>query len=278
MAISTLAFCYVQVVMGSRAGIVLPEKERYLVEARLLPLARQLRITSVEDLVTLARKENSDDLRTQMVDALLPKDTAFFRDIHPFELLRNQIFRMLEMKRFREQKLSIWCAGCSSGQEAFSIAMLLHRYFSQLLSWNLEIYATDLSLEALAKGRAGRFDEIEVHRGVVPVLIKEYFRRDGPHYVIKEEVSKLVVFDEFNLVGDWPELTPVDVVLLRNVVRFMNAETKKEILAKLKHVLKPDGYLLMGAQEMTDETDSSFTLVPGDKAVYYQPSNNPTSA
>ncbi len=264
-------------VVGSQAGILLPEKEKYLVEARLLPLARHHKINSVEDLITQARKENSDAFRTEMVDALLPKETAFFRDNQPFELLRNHIIRTLEMKRFREQTMSIWCAGCSCGQEAFSIAMMVHRYFSQLLSWNFEIYATDLSREALAKAREGRFDEIEVHRGVMPVMIKEYFRKDGSNYIIKEDLTKLVAFDEINLVGEWPALTPVDVVLLRNVVRYMSPDARKDILAKVLGVLKPDGYLLIGAQEALDETEGAYTLIPAEKTVYYQPTGAPTA-
>ena len=238
-------------------------------EARLLPLSRQHAMKSVEELVASARRDENEPLREQVRDALLPKETSFFRDMHPFNLLRNLVFKNMEMRRFQEQRLAVWCAGCSSGQEALSVAMVVHRYFSQFLSWDLEIYATDVSREVLGKAAEGRYDELEVHRGVQPLLVKEYFQKDGKHYRINESVSKLVRYDEFNLVNDWPEFQ-VDVVLLRNVLRYMHPDSQRLVLNRLKQVLKPDGYLLLGSQESASAFDSSFVLVPAEGTFYYQ--------
>jgi chemotaxis protein methyltransferase CheR len=278
MAISSPDFQFLQKLVVSRAGVVLTEKEKYLSEARLLPLARLRRLGTVSELLRKVQSETSDESHFPVIDALLPKETSFFRDIYPFELLRNQIFKLLEMKRSKDQRLIIWCAGCSSGQEAYSIAMILHRYFSQLLHWHLEIYSTDLSSEALKKAKEGRYDEVEIQRGISPVLAKEYFRQAGPNFFVKEDLSKLVQFEEFNLAGEWPELTKVDVVFLRNVLRYMSPAVKREILGKLKEVLQPDGYLFMGAEESASDIDGSFSLVPSEQTVYFQLSRAPAGS
>jgi chemotaxis protein methyltransferase CheR len=270
MAITNQAFQFAQKMIADRTGLALAERDKYLVEARLLPLARLQRMNSVEELIEMVRSGSSNGLPEQLLDALLPKETCFFRDNHPFELLRNRIFRALEGARYRECRITIWCAGCAGGQEAFSVAMFLHRYFSQLLSWKIEILGTDISQEALAKARQGKYDEVEVHRGVQPLLIREYFRQSGPHYTVKEDIARLVRFEELNLVGEWPEMPPVDLVLMRNVLRYMTLDSKKRILEKLKQVLRPEGFLLLGAQESTVDIDDSYEMVPTEKTVYYQ--------
>ena len=270
MAISNSSFQYLQKQVGSWSGIALTEKDKYLVEARLLPLARQHQLPTVEELIGKARDESANGVSALVLDALLPMETFFFRDIHPFELLRSKIFPTLEAARFRECKLNIWCAGCSGGQEAYSIAMVLHRYFSHLMRWKVDILATDISRRALAQAQEGRFDEVEVHRGVQPVLIKEYFRLKGAHYIVKDDVGQLIVVQELNLVGDWAGLPPVDVVFMRNVLRYMTPEAQRQILQKLKSVLRPDGYLFLGGQESASELDPAYRLIVTEKSGYYQ--------
>jgi chemotaxis protein methyltransferase CheR len=275
MAISSSEFQFLQKLIIARSGVILREEDKYLSEARLLALARLRKLGSVSELIRQVQSENSEDSQIPLIDALLPKETSFFRDIYPFEVLRNQIFKLLEMSRCREQKLVIWCAGCSSGQEAYSIAMVLHRYFSQLLQWDLEIYSTDLSLDALQKAKEGRYDEVEVQRGIAPPMVKQYFRQAGPNFFIKEDIARLVQFEEFNLAAEWPELTKVDVIFLRNVLRYMSPEIKRAILGKLARVLQPDGYLFMGSQESASEIDGSFSLIPAEKTVYFQLARTP---
>jgi chemotaxis protein methyltransferase CheR len=272
MAISSSEFQYLQNLLVTRSGVLLAEKEKYLVEARLVPLVRTQKAASITDLIGKVKNAEANGLAELLLESLLPKDTAFFRDIHPFDLLKSDILRTLEMKRFRDCRLRIWCAGCSSGQEAYSIAMLLHRYCSQLLSWDVEILATDLSTEALDKGAEGRFDEVEVHRGVQPILVREYFRQNGTHYIIKEDVGGLVRFDRMNLIEEWPEMPQADIVFMRNVLRYLRPQARQQVLTRLKAVLKPDGYLFLGAQESATEIDSSYSMVPMAKTVYFQPS------
>jgi chemotaxis protein methyltransferase CheR len=235
-----------------------------------LPLARLNQAPSVEELIAKVRSGSENGLGAIVLDALLPKETHFFRDNHPFELLRNQIFRALEASRYRECRLTIWCAGCASGQEVYSVAMVLARYFSQLLNWEIQLFGTDISSEALDKAATGQFDEIEVHRGVQPLIIREYFRKDGPRYAIKEDISKLVQFSHMNLIEEWPALPQADIVFMRNVLRYLNSEARRKILTNLKSVLKPDGYLFLGAQESLVGIDETYNMVPSEKTVYYQ--------
>lgn len=150
MAISNSTFQYLQQLIRSWSGIHLPEKDKYLVEARLLPLTRQHKVPSVEDLIERVREGSANGLGPVILDALLPKESYFFRNLYPFELLRSKIFPTLQSSRFRKCKLNIWCAG---GQEAYSIAMVLHRYFSELLRWKVDILATDISKEAWPRRR-----------------------------------------------------------------------------------------------------------------------------
>lgn len=277
MAISNSAFQFLQKLFGSWSGIVLAERDKYLIEARLLPLARQNRLPTVEELIGKLQGESArNGLGSVVLDALLPKETYFFRDIHPFELLRTQIFRAVEGNRFRECQITIWCAGCASGQEAYSVAMLLHRYFSHLLKWDVTLFGTDISGEALTRAQQGQFDEVEVHRGVQPLLIREYFQQRGARYAIKEDLSRLVQFSELNLMDDWPALPQADIVLMRNVLRYLNPDARKKILQKLKNVLRPDGCLFLGAQESAEAIDDSYSMVATEKTVYFQLSRNAT--
>lgn len=174
------------------------------------------------------------------------------------------------MKRSHERKIRIWCAGCASGQEAYSIPMILHRYCSHLLRWDLETLGTDLSEASIAKAGEGRFDEVEVHRGVIPMLIRDYFRADGPRLFVKDEIGNLLRVDRLNLLGDWATVPSADVVFLRNVLVRMTPEAQRLVLQKMKQVLKPDGYLFMGSQESASETDASYRMISAEKTVYFQ--------
>lgn len=274
MAISTPAFQYLQGLMESWCGVKLAENDKYIVEARLLPIARQNKASSVEDLIATVQSGSDNGLGSVVLDSLLPKETYFFRDNHPFELLRNQIFRSLEASRYRESRLTIWCAGCASGQELYSIAMVLRRYFSQLLNWEIQLFGTDISADALAKAGKGQYDEVEVHRGVQPLIIREYFRKDGARYEINNTIGDLVQFSHMNLIEDWPALPQADIVFMRNVLRYLNSESRRKVLTNLKAVLKPDGYLFLGAQESLVGIDETYTMVPSEKTVYYQLTRN----
>lgn len=275
MSLDPARFAYLQNLAASRSGVRLEPREAYLAEGRLLPLAQENGMGSVVELVDHLESAPVNGMHQAAVEALLPSDTAFFRDMHPFHALRTQIFKTLEMKRYAERKLTIWCAGCASGQEAYSVAMLVHNYFPQLLNWDLQLIATDLSQEALNRAKEARYNDIETHRGLPGMLLRQYVRQEGRDFFIKDEIAQLVQFEELNLVEDWAWLPKADVVLLRNVLIHFAAETRKSVLAKLSRLLKPDGYLLLGARETTIDVDASYNLVAAEKAFFFQPCAEP---
>lgn len=271
MAIGVKEFEFVRELVSSRAGVVLKEKERFLAEARLTPMAKLEKAGSVADFINSLQSEDNDGLHDQVLDALLPKETSFFRDGHPFELLRTDILRILEMRRSHERRLRIWSAGCSSGQEAYSVAMVIGRYFSQLLKWDTEIYGTDLSKDALKTAEQGTYNRIETNRGVAPSYLKEFFRPEKKSsFIIKDPIRKIVCFEELNLADEWPQLEQLDIILMRNVISFLKPEVRTKVLANVKQILKPDGYLLLGTRELIDEATTGLRMVPAEKAVYYQ--------
>ena len=278
MPIDSAHFRYLQDLAATRSGVRLEPRATFLAEGRLLPLAQEKGMGSVTELIDQMEREPENGIHDAAVQALLPNDTAFFRDMHPFQALRTHVFKTLEMKRYAERRLTIWCAGCASGQEAYSVAMLIHCYFRQFLDWDLKLIATDLSQEALNRAKEARYNDIETHRGSSGMLLRQYVRQDGRNYFIKEDVARLVQFEELNLVEDWPWLPELDVVLMRNVVSHFSPETRKEVLAKVGRVLKPDGYLLLGANETTIDVDDAYNLVPTEKVVFYQPCAEPVTS
>lgn len=271
MAIDSAHFCYLKNLAATHSGVLLEPRQAFLAEGRLLPLAQEKGMGSVVELIDQMERASDEDIHQAAVQALLPSDTAFFRDLHPFLALRTQIFKTLEMKRGSERRLNIWCAGCGSGQEAYSVAMLIHCYFPQFLDWDLHLIATDLSQEALNRAKERRYNDIETHRGLPAMLLRQYLRQDGRDYLMKDEISQIVQFEELNLVEDWPWMPELDVVLLRNVLTHFAPETRKAVLTKIGRLLKPDGFLLLGARETAMDLDSSFNVFPAENVFFFQP-------
>lgn len=275
MALSPLAFANVRRLVLDRSGIVLDEGKEYLVESRLAPLARQSGFASVDDLINQVARTGFDTLHRQVVEAMTTNETTFFRDVHPFDALRKVILPELLTTRAATKTLSIWCGAASSGQEPYSIAILLREHFPQLKDWRITFLATDLSTAMLARARAGRYSQLEVNRGLpAPVLVK-YFTKQGMEWHLKDDIRTMVEFRELNLVERWPVLGPFDVVFLRNVLIYFDVETKKEILGRVRKTLHPDGVLFLGGAETTMALDDGFTRVQLERAVAYRPAAAP---
>jgi len=209
-------------------------------------------------------------LHRKAVEAMTTNETSFFRDFHPFEALKKFVLPDLLALRSAERTLNIWCAASSSGQEPYSLGMLIRENFPQLLSWKLRILATDLSTEVLARAREGRYSQLEVNRGLPANLLVKYFQKQGCDWYLRDEIRRMVDFQIVNLSNAWPALPPVDIVMIRNVLIYFGIETKKEILAKVRRVLKPDGYLFLGGAETTFSIDESFERVQFERATCYR--------
>lgn len=253
-----------------QAAIVLDARGCHRIEERLAPLLQREGIESVAELVGILRATPSGVLHARVVDALTTNETSFFRDLHPFEALRQVVVPELIRRRREQRSLSLWCGASSSGQEPYAIAMLLREHFPQLRGWAVSLLATDLSEEMLERARAGRFSQLEVNRGLPARLLVRYFSVEAGEWRVKDELRRMIEFRELNLVKPWPEMPPLDVVFLRNVMTYFDLPTRREILGRVRRQLQPDGYLFLGAAETTLNADDAFERVTVERSWAYR--------
>jgi len=263
-------FEFIGKLLMERSAIVLEPGKEYLVDSRLAPILRKHALESIADLVARLRAPGGIGLISQVVEALATNETMFFRDVHPFESLRKIVIPDLIRRRGSERALTIWCCASSTGQEPYSVAMLLRENFPELRTWKVSILATDFSRDSLARARAGTYSQIEVNRGLPAPLLVKYFQQHGTQWQVKEEIRRLVEFRELNLAQPWPFLPRMDLVLNRNVMIYFDAATKKGILGRIAQLLRSDGFLLLGGAETTFNLVDSFCRVEALKAGFYQ--------
>jgi chemotaxis protein methyltransferase CheR len=275
MPLATASFEFVRDLVRAEAGIIIEPGKEYLVEARLTPLARRAAGGNLDAFVTLAKGILGASLRRQVVDAMTTNETSFFRDAAPFECLRRDVLPALIDARQVERKLSIWCGASSTGQEPYTIAMLIHEHFKELLGWTLTFVASDLSADVLARARAGRYNQLEVNRGLPQALLARYFEKQGLEWEVVPAVRQLITFQELNLNKPWPAFPPLDVVLMRNVMIYFDVEAKKRILGRVREALRPDGYLFLGAAESPMDLDDGFEPVAFERSGCYRMARSP---
>jgi chemotaxis protein methyltransferase CheR len=258
MGITPADFQFIQTLARDEAGLIIEPGKEYLVESRLQPLAKREGLTTLDELTAKLRTSLGGALRPKVIDALTTNETTFFRDVEPFEMLRTIVLPELIESRKAERRLSIWYAASSTGQEPYSASMLIREHFPQLLTWKLEQLGTDLSPTVLAKAREGRYGQIEMNRGLPATYLVKYFDRTDNAWQLKDSVRSMVRFEERNLVRPWPTMPPVDIVMIRNVLIYFDVETKKQILGRIRQILRPDGYLFLGGAETTMNLDDKF--------------------
>jgi chemotaxis protein methyltransferase CheR len=263
-------FDYIRALVRDRSAITLDDGKQYLVESRLAPIIRQMKLESISELVARLQAPLSNGLQQQVVEAMVTTETTFFRDLHPFEALRKSLIPDLLRKRRNERRLNIWCAACSTGQEPYSLALLLRENFPELANWQVKILATDLSRDVLAKAREGLYSQIEVNRGLPAALLVKHFRQHGSSWQLHDDLRRMVDFQELNLARAWPPLPPMDLIFLRNVMIYFAVETKKTILGRITKVLQSDGYLFLGGAETTMNLHESFQRLEQHKSAVYQ--------
>lgn len=234
------------------SGISYKEGKEYLLESRLNELALSLGFKSVRDLYELVRKKPEYKIINEIVDALTTNETYFFRDPHVFESVKNYIIPELLKKREREKRLSIWSAACSTGQEPYSIGMLLHEHFnSYLKSYTFEIYASDISKKSVEKAKTGIYNQIEVNRGLPVTFLIKYFKQEGAHWRIDDKIKNMVKFEVLNLLEISQKLRNFfDLILCRYVLIYFSDQTKQKVFRDIWNFLKPGGYLILGATEI----------------------------
>lgn len=268
--ISAATFEYFRKLVEQRAGIVLEPGKEYLVESRLAQVARVQGFASIDEFAASLASQSFNSLHRQVVESMTTNETSWFRDVHPFEALKKRVLPDLIEARAAEARLNLWCAASSTGQEPYTVAMMIREHFPRLASWKIQIIATDIATSVLAKARAGRYSQLEMNRGLPAPLLIKYFRKDGTDWVIKDEIRQMVEFRELNLAERWPALPPMDIVMMRNVLIYFDIPLKKDILRRVRPVLRPDGFFMLGSAETTMSLDESYQREQIDKAVVYR--------
>ena len=243
-----LDYEFLRQLLKDRSGLDLSADKQYLVESRLLPLARRANLAGIPELVQKLRS-GGDQLTTQVVEAMTTNETFFFRDKIPFDHLRDYVLPALIQARASRRSLRIWSAACSTGQEPYSIAMGLREYGAALAGWRIEIVATDLSQEVLEKSKAGLYSQFEVQRGLPIQLLVKYFTQLGELWQLSADIRGMVQHRQLNLLQDFSHLGKFDVIFCRNVLIYFDQETKSAIFERMSKMLEADGTLFLGAAE-----------------------------
>lgn len=264
-------FSFLRALLKRRTGVCIDASKQYLVVARLQPIVRQRSLPGIEALLDRVKQGGDATLERDVLCAMMTHETSFFRDQAPFEALR-EVIAGLVARRAREKSLVIWSAACSTGQEPYSIAMVLHEHFRDLLaSWRVRIIASDFSDAALARAREGVYGALETARGLSPRLLATYFRPLQGRWSVVHDCRRLVEFRQLNLNGSWPLLPPCDVVFLRNVMLYFDVPTRVALLGKVKRVLRPDGALFLGGAETLIGVDDGWQRIADRGSCHYRP-------
>lgn len=264
-------FNYVRQLVRDHSALTLDTGKEYLVESRLEPLARREGFPSYLQMVQSLRLRPAGELHRQVVEAMTNNETSFFRDARAFGMIARSILPALVAERSAARSLHIWCAACSTGQEPYSLAMLLRESQPALAGWDVRIIASDISRGVLARARAGRYTQFEVNRGLPAHLLVKYFKQDGTTWELRPEIRRMVEFRETNLIHPWAELPAIHLLLMRNVLIYLDVETRKTILDRVGRTLDPRGYLLLGGSETTTNLNDAFEPSPIEGAVCFRP-------
>jgi chemotaxis protein methyltransferase CheR len=251
-----------------RSGLVLTKDKAYLLESRLMPVARKRGMKGLDDLVMALRTRREEALIRQVTEAMTTNESFFFRDVKPFDLFRDVTLPQLLENRKDKKKFRIWCAAASSGQEPYSLAILLKEEGARLQGWRHEIVGTDISTEMLEKAKAGLYSQFEVQRGLPIQLLLKYFQKKDELWQVDGELRAMVQFKEFNLLEDVAGLGQFDVVFCRNVLIYFDQETKARVLNRIASLMPADGMLFLGGAETVLGISDRFKPIPGCRGVY----------
>jgi chemotaxis protein methyltransferase CheR len=269
MDLSSSSFAYLADFVHDRASIVLDESKGYVIERRLTPILYSEGVKDLDELTRKLRNDRFSSLHRKVLDAMTNNETWFFRDVYPFEILRDKVLPELIARPNTGCELSIWSAACSSGQEIYSAAMCLKENYPWLLNRKLRMLGTDVSEAILRRAQSGRYTQLEVNRGLPAALLAKYFHKIANEWELVPQIRQMASFQSLNLSSPWPAIGSFDVIFLRNVLIYFSVETRKRILSQVRRVLRPGGHLFLGAAETTMNLDDSFGRLLHNGAFYY---------
>lgn len=261
-------FEYLKTFLKSTSGLVLAENKQYLVESRLLPIARKNGLNSISDLVAKMRQPGSKPVQEVVVEAMTTNESFFFRDKTPFQHFEETMLPHLLSARAATKRLRIWCAAASTGQEPYSLAITLKEMAAKLAGWRIEIIATDLSSEVLEKAKVGLYTQFEVQRGLPIQMLVKYFKQQGDMWQVSPELRGMVQWRKLNLLENFRTLGQFDIVFCRNVLIYFDQPTKSDVLARIQTQMPVDGYLVLGAAETVVGLTEVFQPVNGKRGLY----------
>ena len=268
-----LDYDFLRTSLKARSGLVLSADKQYLVESRLLPVARKAGLANLGELVTALKLAQDPALMTAVVEAMTTNESFFFRDKTPFEHFRLTIMPALLAARRPTRSIRIWSAAAATGQEPYSLAMCLKEFEAEIAGWRIELLATDLSGEVLEKARSGLYTQFEVQRGLPIQLLIKHFLQSGELWQIAPELRAMVRYRQLNLLADFSQLGTFDLIFCRNVLIYFDQPTKTDVLNRLGRVVAGDGFLVLGAAETVVGLTDRFKMVP-DKRGLYTPTVN----
>ena len=261
-------FEFLSSLLYKQSGLVLTPDKGYLLETRLQPVARSHGLNSIEQIVSTLKTRRDEKLVASITDAMTTNESLFFRDRTPFDQFKTVVLPSLLQSRAAKKSIRIWSAACSSGQEPYSLSMVLDELASKLAGWKVEIVATDISTEMVARARSGVYSQFEVQRGLPVQLLVKYFQQDGDRWQLSEKIRRMVSFREFNLLQDPRPLGNFDIVFCRNVLIYFDQETKRKVLEGVSRQIAPDGYLYLGGAETVISIADKFQPVKGQRGMY----------
>ncbi|HEX6118464.1 MAG TPA: protein-glutamate O-methyltransferase CheR [Dongiaceae bacterium] len=261
-------FEFICQILRERSGLVLTNDKAYLLESRLLPVARKWKLATFDDLVRTIRSKMDEAVIRDVVEAMTTNESFFFRDTKPFDQFKQLVLPAMLKNRAANRTIRIWSAACSSGQEPYSLAMILSEMAVQLNGWKVEIVGTDLSTEILGRAKEGMYSQFEVQRGLPIAMLVKNFAQIGDRWQINAKIRGMVQFREFNLLQDPGLLGRFDVVFCRNVLIYFDQPTKTRVLNSLAKMMPEDGFLFLGGAETVLGITDRFQMVPGQRGVY----------
>jgi chemotaxis protein methyltransferase CheR len=261
-------FDFLSRTVRERSGLQLTQDKSYLLESRLMPVARRFGAKTLDEFVTSVRQRQDQERLKAITEAMTTNETLFFRDAKPFEQFKRIVLPVLLEARAAIRTVRIWCAASSSGQEPYSLAMILKEEGPKLAGWRFEILATDLSQEMVDRSRAGAYSQFEVQRGLPIQLLMKYFRQIEDRWQLDDAIRNMVQFRTFNLLEDPRSLGTFDVVFCRNVLIYFDQPTKTQVLERIARLLPADGVLYLGGAETVLGVTDRFEPMPNERGIY----------
>ncbi|MEM6382029.1 MAG: protein-glutamate O-methyltransferase CheR [Pseudomonadota bacterium] len=259
---------FLRTFLKERSGLVLSNDKQYLIESRLLPIAKEFSLDGIGELVAKLRSPLGRSIGEKVVDAMTTNESFFFRDKTPFDHFEKHMLPSLMDARKSERKIRIWCAAASTGQEPYSLGMILKELGLKVSAFRFEIIGTDISREVLDRARKGTYSQFEVQRGLPIQLLLNHFTQNGEQWEISSAIRQMVQLRQLNLLDSFVALGKFDIVFIRNVLIYFDQETKIDILQRIAKQMAPDGFMVLGAAETVVGLTDAFQSVPGARGLY----------